>query len=112
MKVYGIGVGNTNGTRSVRDAFGRVRTDRLPGYLQPDMPRLESIVAQADGKAFRANDREGLDQVFTRIDELEPTPRTVRVREDYTDRFAWLLALGIALIGLALALEPRLRGVA
>ena len=112
VKVYGIGVGNPNGTRSVRDAFGRMRTDRLPGYLLPDMPRLETIVAQADGKAFPANNREGLEQVFKRIDELEPTPRTVRMSEDYTDRFAWLLALGTALIALALALEPRLRGVA
>ena len=113
VKVYGIGVGNPNGTRSVRDPFtGRMRPDRLPGYLQPDMARLETIVAQANGKAFRANDRAGLDEVFGRIDELEPTPRTVRMREDYADRNQWLLVLGTLLIALALALEPRLRGVA
>lgn len=113
VKVYGIGVGNPNGTRSERDPFtGRIRTGRLPGYLQPDMARLETIVAQADGKAFRANDRVGLDQVFARIDELEPTPRTVRMREDYADRNQWLLVLGTLFIASALALEPRLRGVA
>ena len=28
----------------------------------------------------------GLDQVFARIDELEPTPRTVRMRQDFADR--------------------------
>lgn len=113
VTVYGIGVGNPNGTRSERDPFtGRMRTGRLPGYLQPDMARLETIVAQADGKAFRANDRVGLDQVFTRIDELEPTPRTVRMREDFADRNDWLLVLGTLLVALALMLEPRLRGVA
>ena len=113
VTVYGIGVGNPNGTRSERDPFtGRMRTGRLPGYLQPDMARLEAIVAQADGKAFRANDRVGLDQVFQRIDELEPTPRTVRMREDYADRNEWLLALGTLLIALTLVLEPRMRGVA
>jgi Ca-activated chloride channel homolog len=113
VKVYGIGVGNPNGTRSERDPFtGRVRTGRLPGYLQPDMARLETIVAQADGKAFRANDRAGLDQVFARIDELEPTPRAVRMREDFVDRNHWLLVLGTLLIAFALAFEPRLRGVA
>lgn len=113
VTVYGIGVGNPNGTRSERDPFsGRVRTGRLPGYLQPDMARLETIVAQADGKAFRANDRVGLDEVFARIDELEPTPRVVRMREDYADRNQWMLMLGTLLVALALGLEPRLRGVA
>jgi Ca-activated chloride channel family protein len=113
VTVYGIGVGNPNGTRSERDPFtGRMRTARLPGYLQPDMARLEVIVAQADGKAFRANDRVGLDQVFSRIDELEPTPRTVRMRQDFADRNDWLLVLGTLLVALALLLEPRLRGVA
>ncbi len=111
VRLYGIGVGNPNGTRSVRDAFGRMMVNRLPPHLQPDMSRLETIVSQADGKAFRANDREGLAEVFTKIDELEPTPRTVRKREDFTDRFLWLLAIGTALIGLALGCEPRLRGV-
>lgn len=113
VMVYGIGVGNPNGTRSERDPFtGRVRTGRLPGYLQPDMARLETIVAQADGKAFRANDRVGLDEVFARIDELEPTPRVIRMREDFADRNQWLLVLGTLLISLALVLGPRLRGVA
>lgn len=112
VKVYGIGVGNPNGTRSERDPFtGRIRTGRLPGYLQPDMARLETIVAQADGKAFRANDRVGLDQVFARIDELEPTPRTVRKKEFHVDRNQWLLVLGTLLLSLAVVLEPRLRGV-
>jgi Ca-activated chloride channel homolog len=111
VKVHGIGVGNPNGSRSVRDVFGRMTTQRLPGYLQPDMGRLETIVALADGKAFRANDRLGLEQVFKRIDELEPTPRTVRMREDFADRFLWLLVAGTSLIALALGCEPRLRGV-
>jgi hypothetical protein len=49
------------------------------------MPRLESIVSfQADGKAFTAcQSREGLDQVFARIDELNLRRATVRVSEDY-----------------------------
>jgi Ca-activated chloride channel homolog len=112
VHLYGIGVGNPNGTRTARDGFGRVMPVRLPPHLQPDMNRLNAIVAQADGKAFRANDREGLLNVFQKIDELEPTPRSVRTREDYTDRFLLLLIIGTSCIGLALTCEPRLRGVA
>jgi hypothetical protein len=84
----------------------------VPKEELPDMPRLQSIVTLANGKAFTANDRAGLDLVFKSIDELEPTPHTVRTREDYSDRFAWPLAIGLGLIALALVLETRLRGVA
>ena len=58
-----------------------------------------------------AEDAKTLAEVFTRIDTLEPTPRTVKSRDDFADRFAWPLIAGLLLLGLALGLEPRLRGV-
>lgn len=112
VKVYGIGVGNPEGTSTQRDLFGRVRVGRVPRELLPDMPRLESIAKIGGGLAFAANDAVGLKRVFARIDELEPTPRKVSTREDYSDRFFWPLAAGLLLITLALALEIRLRGFA
>ena len=112
VRVYGIGVGNPDGTMTRTDEFGRMAAFPLPAGLLPDMPRLESIVKLANGQAFAANDRANLTRVFARIDELEPTPRTVPTREDFADRFWLPLALGVALIGLGLLLEPRLRGVA
>jgi hypothetical protein len=84
----------------------------MPKNLLPDMARLESIVALANGLSFPANDKPALERVLKRIDELEPTPHVVRRRDDVTDRFALPLALGAALVGLALFLEPRLRGLA
>ena len=112
VKVYGIGVGNPEGTITQRDIFGRVQAMRVPQQLLPDMPRLESIAKAGGGLAFAANNESGLKRVFDRIDELEPTPRKVNTREDYSDRFFWPLLAGLLLIVLALALEPRLRGVA
>ena len=111
VKVYGIGVGNPNGTMSRHDLFGRVQTVRLTGDMLPDLGRLKAITTLADGQAFAADDAKTLGEVFTRIDTLEPTPRTVKSRDDFADRFAWPLIAGLLLLGLALGLEPRLRGV-
>lgn len=111
VRVHGIGVGNPQGTRTARDMFGRIQVIPLQGELLPDLSRLDAITRLADGKAFAANDKKGLDEVFSRIDALEPTPRTVRERDDFADRWFWCLAAGLALSALALALEPRLRGV-
>ena len=112
VRVYAIGVGNPDGTMTQEDRFGQQHVVQVPAEELPDMPRLESIVALADGKAFTANDGAGLAQVFSSIGQLEPTPRIVRTRDDFTDRYVWPLAIGLSLIAVALGLEPRLRGVA
>jgi Ca-activated chloride channel homolog len=112
VTVYGIGVGNAQGTMTQRDDFGRVHTMRVRAEMLPDMGRLEAISRLANGRAFPANDATALKDVFARIDALEPTPRTVRSRDDFADRWLWPLAAGLLLAGLGLALEPRLRGVA
>ncbi len=110
IKLYGIGVGDPHGTVTQEDMFGRVMSMPTPRNLLPDMERLQAIVAVASGMSFPANDRPGLEQVLKQIDKLEPTPHEVRTRDDFTDRFAIPLALGTALIGFILLIEPRLRG--
>lgn len=112
VKVYGIGVGNPEGTMTQRDPWGRVMQLRLSGDALPDMGRLESIARAGGGLAFAANDQAGLTRVFSKIDELEPTPRRITTRDDFSDRFWLPLAVGVALLVLVLALEPRLRGIA
>ncbi len=112
VTVYGIGVGNPAGSFTRDAGFGRRVQSRVPTELLPDLGRLNAIAALASGSAFAATDVDGLKDVFARIDRLQPTPRTVRVRDDFTDRFALPLAAGLLFIALALILEPRLRGVA
>lgn len=114
VRVYAIGVGDADGTMSDPgggDLFGRRRFRSLPPEFLPDMQRLHHIAEAGDGLAMRANDREELLAIFARLDELEPSPHEVEVREDYADRFWWPLAAGLALGVLVLVLEPRLRGV-
>lgn len=111
-KVHGIGVGNAEGTMTVKDMFGRTGTRPIPANLLPDHARLRAICERAGGVSFAASDAAGLAEVFRRLDALEPTTRTTRTHDDFADRWLWPLAAGLALIALALALEPRLRGVA
>lgn len=112
VKVYGIGVGNPEGTYTLDGGFGRKVLRRVPQDLLPDLTRLQAISGLAGGSAFTATDLVALAEVFAKIDRLEPTPHTVRQRDDFADRYLWPMALGLALIAFALALEPRLRGVA
>ncbi len=112
VKVYGIGVGNPEGTYTLDGGFGRKVLRPVPQELLPDLTRLQAIAGLAGGSAFGATDLTALADVFARIDRLEPTPHTVRQRDDFADRFLWPLVLGLSLIAVALACEPRLRGVA
>jgi len=112
VNVYGIGVGNPNGTVTQRDPYGQVVTHRLRDNMLPDMGRLQAITSRANGQAFAADDAKGLGEVFASISALQPTPHTVRQRDDFSDRWFWPLAAGLLCAALALAMEPRLRGVA
>lgn len=112
VTVYGIGVGNPQGTFTRDLGFGRKTLTPVPPQLLPDLGRLQAIAASGNGQAFTATDEQALQEAFARIDRLQPTPRTVSQRDDVSDRFWWPLVAGAALLALALALEPRLRGVA
>lgn len=112
VRVHCVGVGNPRGTMSWREAFGRTYRTSVPRQLLPDPARLDEIAAAGGGVALMADDDAALDRVIDRLDELEPTTRQVRQRDDYADRFApWLIA-AVAAAALALVAEPRLRGVA
>lgn len=112
-RVHGIGVGNPDGLMTMEDRrTGRMVRQPVTRQWLPDLVRLRAITDAGGGRSFAANDRPALEETFKRIDELEPTPRSVRQRDDYADRFVLPLVLGLSLLALALAFEPRLRGVA
>jgi len=111
VRVHCIGVGNPRGTMSVPGRFNRITRIPLQQNLLPDQARLEEVARASGGVALMANDDQGLRDVFSRIDELEPSEHTVRQRDDYSDRFLpWLLA-ALGLAGCAIIFEPRWRGV-
>jgi Ca-activated chloride channel family protein len=112
VRVHCVGVGNPRGTMTWRQAFGRTQRTPVPQRLLPDPARLDEIAAAGGGVALMAVDDAALDRVIDRLDELEPTTRQVRQRDDYADRFVSLLIAAAATAALALAVEPRLRGPA
>jgi Ca-activated chloride channel family protein len=120
VTLYAIGVGDPDGTMSDwQDRFLRNRstivtvrdfTRRQGTDLMPDMRRLHEIVRAADGLALHATDTDELDDIFSRIDQLEPSPHEVELVHDYRDRYLWPLAIALSLLAMATIAEPRLRG--
>lgn len=111
IAIHAIGIGNPDGTMTQHDRAGRLYKQPVPSELLPDLNRLKQITKITDGMAALASDQAGLTKILKQIDKLETTDQSVRTREDYTDRFAWPLAVATLLLALALTLEPRLRGV-
>jgi Ca-activated chloride channel homolog len=111
IRVHCIGVGNPEGSFTVHNRFGQARRARLSPNLLPDPARLQEIAKASAGTALMANDEDGLREVFTRIDQLEPSEQHVRSRDDFADHYlSWLIA-GLLVASFAVVADPRLRGL-
>lgn len=104
IRLYTIGVG-TQGLAPYpfRDPFGHVRYRNVPVELDE---HLLTSMAQStrDGHYFRATNKRSLQQIFSRIDEMEKSKIDVtRYAQTKDEYFPWLL-----LAALALALEVLL----
>jgi Ca-activated chloride channel family protein len=96
VKVYPVGVGT-------RDPLQRAELDE---------PLLREIAQRTSGRYFPATSPEGLAAVFERIDELERTEISSRVRTLYTELFPYVLLPALGLLGLErLLLATRLRRI-
>jgi len=107
IKVYTIGVG-TRGRAPIPiddPVFGR----RLISVdVDIDEVTLRKIAELTDGKYFRATDRQELEGIYTRIDELERTKVASETFVEYTERFKWLLIPALGLLILELGLEQTI----
>lgn len=107
IKVYTIGVG-TRGRAPIPiddPVFGR----RLISVdVDIDEATLRKIAELTEGKYFRATDREELEGIYARIDELERTKVASETFVEYTERFKLLLIPVLCLVLLELGLEQSL----
>lgn len=97
VKVYTVGVGTRGfAMMPVEDpVFGKryVQTQ-----VNIDEETLEAVAQRTGGRYFRATDAEKLKEIYGTIDQLEKTEVKTRERIDWSDRFAWFLIPGLALL--------------
>ena len=75
-----------------------------------DEKTLESIAGITGGGYFHANDRQELEDIYTRLDEVNPRQVETQSYRPLTDLFEWPLAVSILLTLLYIVfLEVRLR---
>lgn len=102
VKVYTIGVG-TDGEAPIPTGRGLsgFRYETLPVEIDEEL--MTEIAQSTGGRYFRARDAEALARVFRQIDELETTPIRVTRFARYEEQTRPLVALGLLLLAVELA---------
>ena len=111
VKVYTIGIGSDGPVPFPIDLGPRGKQYRLSQFtLDEDL--LRSIADQTEGRYFKADEPQALEQIFETIDALETSEIESRVRVIYTEQFSWFLLPGVLLLLLErLLLATRLRRI-
>jgi len=90
LRIYTIGVGGE--PRQVQGFFG-MRMINPTSDL--DEETLRAIADLTGGQYFRATDKETLETIYQRLDQLEPTLKGNRVVRPTDELFTWPLGLGL-----------------
>ncbi|MFO7715829.1 VWA domain-containing protein [Desulfosarcina sp.] len=104
VKIYTIGVG-TQGKAPflIKDPLFGERY--VYQQVSIDEETLKSIADKTGGLYFRAEDLEGLQQIYATIDRLEKTEVKVDIFADYSEIYPWLLIPAIVLLSLYVILR-------
>ncbi len=108
VKLYAIGVGTRGQAPFI------VESRRGPRVVYQDVEidedTLRRMATTTGGAYFRAEDVDGLKQIYDEIDELEKTEITQESYMEYEERFAWLVGPAVLLLLLEVVLlDTRLR---
>lgn len=105
VKVYTIGVGSEGrALMPVTDERGHRRM--VMTEVDVDEPTLRKVADVTGGRFFRATDSESLQRVYTDIDAMEKTTRTLDTQVTRSERFQWPALLGLSLLGLTFLAAP------
>ena len=107
IRLYTIGIGSLGkAPYPFRDQFGRVHYQNVDVEIdEPLMRRMAT--ATKDGQYFRATNGKALEEIFSKIDQMEKSKIDVTQYAQTKDEFAPCLWLAL----LALALEALLKWV-
>lgn len=110
VKVYTIGVGSRGKVPFVHNdpLFGRRVVYR---QVNIDEETLRTIADITGGMYFKAEDTEGLQEIYDTVDEMETTEREEKTYIQYTPLYEWFLlpALGLLLLWIVLTRTRYLR---
>ncbi len=101
IKVYSIGAG-TDGLAPFPaiDAFTGRQVFRRT-YVEIDEVTLQRIADKTGGRYFRATDREGLEEIYEEIDQLERTKISEVQYLQYTEHYLSFVIAALIMVGLA-----------
>jgi Ca-activated chloride channel family protein len=105
VKVYTIGIG------SVGEALTPVSVRSDGRYIfglarvEIDEQLLKEIAEMTGGAYFRATSKEGLEEIYSKIDELEKTEIEVTTIRRYSEEFYFFAGFGLLLLVLELLLR-------
>jgi len=101
IKIYTIGAG-TRGEAPipVTDQFGRKRLVRM--QVDIDEKTLNKVAEMTGARYFRATDTKSLEKIYSEINRMEVTTRTIKHFSKYRELFSWLVLAALVLIGFEL----------
>jgi len=106
VKVYSIGMGARPSTIVERPEGAQVEPERNPAVDFLDEELLRNIATETGGQFFRARDKEGLQNIYKRIDQMEKSKVDVVSYKRFKELFLpfVLAALGFLFLELLLRL--------
>lgn len=106
IRVYTVGVGsNGMAPTPFKDQFGRTQYQNVE--VKIDEKTLKEIASIADGKYFRATNKESLESIYKEIDKLEKSKIEVTEYKNKSEQFVPFAVLSVIL----LLLEFLLRNI-
>lgn len=103
LKIYTIGVGADS--MEIQSFFG---SRRVNPSADLDEETLTKIAAMTGGAYFRAKDTKGLEEIYRKLDELEPALQDAETLRPEISLFYWPLGVSIILVILYGFLNTRL----
>lgn len=103
VKVYTIGVG-TRGVAPMPVYLGGQKVGYQPQPVDIDEDTLQQIARMTDGKYYRADNAQRFEEIYAEIDALEKSEAEVKKFAQHRELFGWLVAAGMALLLLEVAL--------
>lgn len=103
VKIYTIAVGTTGVAMMPSNIFGHGRD--VPTRVSIDTELLTYIAESTNGKFFRAQDNEGLQEIYNEIDRLEKSKIEQNIFKRYSEYFRPFLLTALSLMFLSVLLQ-------